>query len=93
MQQAANKIEEAEQKLRKTRSQLTADQTSLAAKWKGEGSMAFVGVFRQFDAQFVKVLTDLNMIQQKLGDARVTYAANEAETTQRVNQLKSLINE
>jgi WXG100 family type VII secretion target len=92
MRKGADAIEEAERRLRGTRSRLEAEQRTLAARWKGEGSMAFVKVYQQFDQQFVKVLTDLNRIQQKLGDARVSYAANEAETTARVNKLTGLIN-
>ncbi|MFC4052819.1 WXG100 family type VII secretion target [Actinomadura syzygii] len=93
MRRGADAIEEAENKLRKTRSRLASEQQALAATWKGDGATAFVNVFQRFDQQFVKVLTDLNTIQQKLGDARVTYAANEAETVARVNALKGLIND
>ncbi|MFG2001006.1 WXG100 family type VII secretion target [Spirillospora sp. NPDC048911] len=93
MRRGADAIEDAEGKLRKTRARLDAEQKALAATWKGEGATAFVNVFQRFDQQFVKVLTDLNTIQQKLGDARVTYAANESETVARVNALKGLIND
>ncbi|MFC5752121.1 WXG100 family type VII secretion target [Actinomadura rugatobispora] len=92
MRKGADAIEHAERQLRGTRARLEAEQKALAARWKGEGAMAFVKVYQQFDQQFVKVLTDLNKIQQKLGDARVTYAANEAETAARVNKLTGMIN-
>jgi WXG100 family type VII secretion target len=92
MRKGADAIEEAEQKLRATRKRLTAEAQALSGTWQGDGSRAFVKVFGQFDQQFVKVLTDLNLIQSKLGDARVSYAANEAETVARVNKLTGLIN-
>ncbi|MDL4772608.1 WXG100 family type VII secretion target [Actinomadura xylanilytica] len=92
MRKAGDALQKAEDDLRRTRSQLNSEQQSLATRWQGEGSQAFVKVFQQFDEQFVRVLTDLNMIQQKIGDARVKYDANEAETTARVNRLSGLIN-
>ncbi|GAA3931810.1 hypothetical protein GCM10023085_11420 [Actinomadura viridis] len=92
MRKGADAIEHAEKQLRATRARLDAEQKALAGRWKGEGAMAFVKVFQQFDQQFVKVLTDLNNIQRKLGDARVSYAATEAETAARVNKLTSMIN-
>ncbi|WP_067485721.1 WXG100 family type VII secretion target [Actinomadura hibisca] len=92
MRKAGDAIEDAETRLKRNRQTLTSEQQTLAGQWEGEASRAFVAVFQKFDRQFVKILTDLNTIQQKLGDARVSYAANESETVARVKKLNGLIN-
>ncbi|TDD32531.1 WXG100 family type VII secretion target [Actinomadura sp. KC06] len=92
MAQAAQRVEEAAQDLRKIQADLGQEQSQLSGRWIGEAGSAFTKVFNEFHGELTKVLEVLNGLHEKLVQVKINYEGSEQQQTEAVNRVAGLLN-
>ncbi|MFI0372726.1 WXG100 family type VII secretion target [Actinomadura sp. 1N219] len=92
MAQAAQRVEEAAQDLKKIQADLGQEQSQLSGRWIGEAGSAFTKVFNEFNGELTKVLDVLNDLHQKLVQVKINYEGSEQQQTEAVNRVAGLLN-
>ncbi|MFI0481880.1 WXG100 family type VII secretion target [Actinomadura sp. 9N215] len=92
MAQAAQRVEEAAQDLRKIQGDLGQEQAQLQGRWIGEAGSAFTKVFNEFNGELSKVLEVLNQLHEKLVQVKINYEGSEQQQTEAVNRVAGLLN-
>ncbi|TDC66579.1 WXG100 family type VII secretion target [Actinomadura sp. GC306] len=92
MAQAAQRVEEAAQDLRKIQGDLGQEQAQLSGRWIGEAGSAFTRVYNEFNGELGKVLEVLNGLHEKLVQVKINYEGSEQQQTEAVNRVAGLLN-
>ncbi|MEU8799006.1 MULTISPECIES: WXG100 family type VII secretion target [Thermomonosporaceae] len=92
MAQAAQRVEEAAQDLRKIQGDLGQEQAQLSGRWVGEAGSAFTRVYNEFNGELGKVLEVLNGLHEKLVQVKINYEGSEQQQTEAVNRVAGLLN-
>src|SRR5487761_320300 len=91
MAQAASQVESAVTTIRGLQSNMNGYNSQLQGGWQGQAATAFASVYEAFNADFAKVLTALQTIQEDLVSTQGTYSTTEDTTTSQVNRVAGLI--
>jgi WXG100 family type VII secretion target len=92
MATAATQVEEAVAQIRGLQSRLNATHADTMTGWQGESASAFTAAFTEFNADFSKVITALDMMHEKLIGSRVNYNASESANTASANRITTALN-
>lgn len=91
MAQAASQVESAVTVIRGLQSNMNGYNSQLQGGWQGQAATAFANTYEAFNADFAKVLTALQSIQEKLVSTHSTYSSTEETNTSQVNRVAGLI--
>ena len=91
MAQAAQQVDQAVSVIRGLQSNMNSYSAQLAGGWQGQASTAFQNTYEAFNADFTKVLTALQGIQEKLVGTHGTYTTTEQANTQSVNRVMNAL--
>jgi len=92
MAQAAQQVEAAVTVITGLQANMNSYTSQLGGGWQGNAAVAFTRTYEMFSADFAKVLSSLQVIQENLVSTRNTYQATEDANTARVNQVAGMIN-
>lgn len=92
MRTAAGKINDACGDMQSLQNQLRGHQAELGVHWRGQAAITFAKVYRMFDDEFTKVITDLRGIHERLEATTGKYFAQEQQTTDDIRRLHGIIN-
>lgn len=92
MAQAAQRVEQAAQDLRKIQGDLGQEQAQLSGRWIGEAGSAFTRVYNEFNGELGKVLDVLNQLHEKLVQVKINYEGSEQQQQEAVNRVAGLLN-
>lgn len=87
MAQAAQQVDQAVSVIRGLQSNMNSYSAALQGGWQGQAATAFQNTYEAFNADFSKVLTALQGIQEKLVGTQGTYTTTEETNTQSVNRV------
>ena len=88
---AAQQVESAVTVIRGLQTNMNGYNSQLQGGWQGDASTAFANTYEAFSADFAKVLTALQSIQEKLVGTHATYAATEDTNTSTVNKIQGML--
>lgn len=91
MATAAQQVESAVTTIRGLQSNMNGYASQLQGGWQGQAASAFTNAYEAFSADFAKVLTALQSIQEKLVGTHGTYAATEDTNTSTVNKIQNML--
>lgn len=91
MATAAQQVESAVTTIRGLQSNMNGYASQLQGGWQGQAASAFNNAYEAFSADFAKVLTALQSIQEKLVGTHGTYAATEDTNTSTVNKIQNML--
>jgi WXG100 family type VII secretion target len=92
MATAAAQVEEAVAQIRGLQSRLNGSHADTMAGWQGESASAFTAAFEEFNADFSKVISALDVMHEKLIGSRVNYNASEEANSTSANRIASALN-
>jgi WXG100 family type VII secretion target len=84
-------VESAVTVIRGLQSNMNGYNSQLQGGWQGQAATAFANVYEAFNADFAKVLTALQTIQENLVSTQSTYSTTEDTNTSQVNRVAGLI--
>lgn len=91
MATAAQQVESAVTTIRGLQSNMNGYASQLQGGWQGQAASAFTNAYEAFSADFAKVLTALQSIQEKLVGTHGTYATTEDANTSTVNKIQNML--
>ncbi len=92
MAAAATQVEETVGQIRALQSRLNGSHADTMAGWVGESASAFTAAYTEFNADFAKVISALDVMHEKLTGSRVNYNASEEANTTSANRIASVLN-
>ena len=87
MAQAAQQVDSAVSVIRGLQSNMNSYSSQMMGGWQGQAATAFTSTYEAFNADFSKVLTALQRIQENLVGTHGTYTTTEATNTQTVSRV------
>ena len=92
MATAAQQVEGAVTTIRGLQSNMASYAAQLQGGWQGQAASAFNNAYEAFSADFTKVLSALQSIQEKLVGTHGTYATTEETNTSTVSKISTMLN-
>jgi len=92
MATAYNQCQDAVDQVKAEQAKLGGFHSEMMGGWIGQAASAFTGAYTEFNADFTKVLSALQEIQEKLVATQRRYTANEAQQTAAANRVQGLLN-
>jgi WXG100 family type VII secretion target len=92
MSTAASQVEQAVSVIQGLQSSMNGYVSQLQSGWQGQAASAFSSTYEAFTADFAKVRSALQSIQEKLVSTHGTYQATEETNTSQVTRVAGLLN-
>jgi len=92
MATASSQVEQAASVIQGLQSSMNGYASQLQGGWQGQAATAFSNTYEAFTADFAKVLTALQSIQEKLVATHGTYQTTEETNTSQVTRVAGLLN-
>jgi WXG100 family type VII secretion target len=92
MATAYQQLQDAVDQVRGQQSRLAGFQADLQSGWQGMASSAFATAYEAFNADFTKVITALQGLQEKMVSTQQRYSVNEQEQAASANRVQGLLN-
>jgi WXG100 family type VII secretion target len=92
MATAYQQLQDAVDEVRGQQSRLAGYQSDLQAGWKGVASSAFASAYEAFNADFTKVISALQTMQEKMVTTQHRYTVNEQEQAASATRVQNLLN-
>jgi WXG100 family type VII secretion target len=89
---AYNQLQQAVDQVKAQQTRLGGYQADLEGGWKGNASAAFSSAYQAFNADFTKVISAMQTMQEKLVATEKRYSVNEAEQTASATRVQGLLN-
>jgi WXG100 family type VII secretion target len=91
MATAAQQVESAVTVIRGLQSSMNGYNSQLQSGWQGQASSAFAGTYEAFSADFARVLSALQGIQERLVSTHGTYVNTEEANTAQVSRVQAAL--
>ena len=92
MATAASQVEQAVSVIQGLQSSMNGYASQLQGGWQGQAATAFASTYETFTADFAKVRSALQSIQEKLVSTHGTYQSTEETNTSQVTRVAGLLN-
>jgi WXG100 family type VII secretion target len=92
MATAYRQLQDAVDQVRGQQSRLSGFQADLQSGWQGMASSAFTAAYEAFNADFTKVITAMQGLQEKLVSTQQRYTTNEEAQAASANKVQGLLN-
>ncbi|HTW00417.1 MAG TPA: WXG100 family type VII secretion target [Streptosporangiaceae bacterium] len=92
MATAATQVEETVGQIKALQSRLNGAHADLLGGWQGQSASAFTAAFNEFNADFTKVISALDVMHTKLIASRTNYNASEEANATSASRIGAALN-